>query len=175
MPKTKKRGDVHMACKEDGTKLHRVKAIKFYSTRGEFACLSNFSRHPVEIDGRRYPTTEHYYQSQKAVKAEDRDHIASASTPTYAKKLGRECEARPDWDAVKEDVMRKALREKFGQNYRARLTLLSTGDAVLIERSPKDAYWGDGPDGNGLNRLGHLLVETRKLFEELDYELANRI
>ena len=41
-------------------------AIKFYSTSEEtYGCFSNFSRHPVQIDGTTWPTTEHYYQAMK--------------------------------------------------------------------------------------------------------------
>jgi N-glycosidase YbiA len=39
--------------------------------------------------------------------------------------------------------------------------LLDTGDAVLVERTAHDAYWGDGGDGSGQNRLGALLMRLR--------------
>ena len=39
--------------------------IKFWRTRDEYGFLSNFSKHPVTIDGKRWPTTEHYYQAMK--------------------------------------------------------------------------------------------------------------
>ena len=34
-------------------------------------------------------------------------------------------------------------------------------DALLIEHRARDAYWGDGGDGHGLNRLGALLMRVR--------------
>ena len=40
--------------------------------------------------------------------------------------------------------------------------LLGTGDAVLVEHTEKDSYWGDGGDGSGKNRLGHLLTALRE-------------
>jgi exodeoxyribonuclease III len=40
-------------------------------------------------------------------------------------------------------------------------TLLDTRDAVLIEDSPYDDYWGTGPDGQGLNWAGRVLMDIR--------------
>ena len=58
---------------------------------------------------------------------------------------------RPDWEQVKDDVMRKAVLRKFELNPEIRDVLLSTGDEELVEKSPRDYYWGCGADGNGLN------------------------
>ena len=38
-----------------------------------------------------------------------------------------------------------------------RAILLGTGDALLVEHTSNDSYWGDGGDGSGQNRLGRLL------------------
>jgi hypothetical protein len=38
-------------------------AIKFYSASDAlYGCFSNFSNHAVFINGKEYPTTEHYFQ-----------------------------------------------------------------------------------------------------------------
>ncbi len=68
---------------------------------------------------------------------------------------------RADWESVKEDVMRRALRAKFTAHPELRDLLLGTGDADLVENAPGDYYWGVGKDGSGKNRLGALLVELR--------------
>jgi hypothetical protein len=39
--------------------------------------------------------------------------------------------------------------------------LLGTGEAVLVEHTANDSYWGDGGDGSGKNRLGALLMQVR--------------
>ncbi len=40
--------------------------ILFYSVReSPYGCFSNFSPHPFEFDGKRWPTSEHYFQAQK--------------------------------------------------------------------------------------------------------------
>ncbi len=77
--------------------------------------------------------------------------------------LGRELAplCRADWAAVKESVMLEGLRAKFAQHNSLRAELLATGDALIVEHSPKDKYWGDGGNGTGANRLGILLMLVR--------------
>ena len=62
--------------------------------------------------------------------------------------------------------MREALRAKFTQHAALRELLLATGDALLVEHTKNDAYWGDGGDGTGLNRLGKLLMVLRHDLQE---------
>lgn len=69
---------------------------------------------------------------------------------------------RSDWEHVKDTVMRDGLMAKFSQNETLKQMLLDTGDAELVEKSPRDAYWGVGKDGRGRNRLGELLMEVRE-------------
>jgi hypothetical protein len=68
---------------------------------------------------------------------------------------------RPDWESVKDGIMRDALRAKFTQHETLRDLLLATGDAKIVEHKARDRYWADGGDGSGLNRLGQLLMEVR--------------
>lgn len=137
--------------------------IQFYETRGEYGCFSNFSKHPIQLDGTTWPTTEHYFQAMKFAGTEHEEMVRNASTATVAAKMGRE-RSRPlrkDWEEVKEQVMMKALRAKFTQHASARNTLLSTGNARLVEHTNKDSYWADGGNGSGKNRLGELLMQLR--------------
>lgn len=73
----------------------------------------------------------------------------------------KDIQPRSDWHQVNIDVMRKALRAKFEQNPRLLKMLKDTGDAVIIEASPRDWFWGEGKDGKGQNMLGKLLMELR--------------
>ena len=57
--------------------------------------------------------------------------------------------------------MEVALNAMFAQHHCLRQRLLRTGAANLVERTKKDKYWGDGGNGRGLNRLGHLLMRVR--------------
>lgn len=39
--------------------------IRFYRTSDPYGCLSNFAAYPIELDGKAWPTSEHYFQAQK--------------------------------------------------------------------------------------------------------------
>lgn len=62
---------------------------------------------------------------------------------------------------MKDEVMLKAIRAKVEQHSEVKEILLSTGNAILVERTEKDNYWGDGGDGSGKNRLGKILMKVR--------------
>ncbi len=81
-----------------------------------------------------------------------------------AARLGRsrKLPLRKDWESVKVQVMREALRAKFTQHEDLQELLLSTGDAKLVEHTANDHYWGDGGNGRGDNMLGRLLMQLRK-------------
>lgn len=53
-------------------------SIKFYSTKGSHGCSSNFSAHAIDVDGRRWPTSEHYFQAQKFADAGRQEAIRRA-------------------------------------------------------------------------------------------------
>ncbi len=57
--------------------------------------------------------------------------------------------------------MLRAVRAKFAQHADLAALLLSTGDALIVERSRRDHYWGDGGDGTGANKLGQILMQLR--------------
>ena len=137
--------------------------IAFYGQKNEYAWLSNFSPHAFSLDGLLWPTVEHYFQAAKFPSADHAERIRRAKTPKDAKALGRSRVAtlRPDWEAVKEDVMRRALSAKFEAHAELRALLVATAEHDLVENSPGDHYWGCGKSGTGRNRLGHLLMELR--------------
>lgn len=137
--------------------------VDFYSIHQPYGELSNFSPHRIFLKGKTWPTNEHYFQAQKFAGSEYEEHIRLLPTPSKAARAGRDRHKplRPDWEAVKEDVMLDALRAKFTQHPGLRSLLLGTGAAELVEHTANDAYWGDGGDGRGLNRLGVLLMRVR--------------
>ncbi|MBL8299906.1 MAG: NADAR family protein [Rhodanobacteraceae bacterium] len=137
--------------------------INFYRTSDDFGEFSNFSAHPIKLDGVRWPTSEHYFQAQKFHDAAYRERIRNTHSPMEAANLGRDRrqKLRGDWESVKVEVMRKALRAKFTQHDELTALLLSTGDATLVEHTTNDSYWGDGGDGRGRNMLGQLLMQLR--------------
>jgi ribA/ribD-fused uncharacterized protein len=120
--------------------------IEFYSTGEAFGEFSNFAAYPITLDGKRWPTTEHYFQAQKFKEPEHQEAIRKVASPMIAARMGRnrKKKLRADWESVKVGVMREALMAKFTQYEELRRLLLSTGDAKLVEHTERDSYWGFG-------------------------------
>ncbi|MED1785240.1 NADAR family protein [Brevibacillus fortis] len=111
--------------------------IHFYEPDKPYGSLSNFSRHPIELEGKIWPTTEHYFQAKRC-----------------------------SGTIHEEEIMRKALQAKIEQYPVIREILLSTGDATLIECTEDDAIrMGDSESGDQ-NNLGKLWMEVRESLEE---------
>ncbi len=161
-----------MSIPEDGRILY------FARDRAAFGFLSHFFPAEIALDGLTWRTVEHYYQAQKSDDPAYRDAIRSAVSPGMAKRLAAPPAAprrisaqswfrkrgllpRDDWHLVKLDIMRRADRAKFTQHDRLTSLLLDTGDAELVEDSPFEAFWGTGPDGQGENWAGRILMEIR--------------
>jgi ribA/ribD-fused uncharacterized protein len=137
-------------------------AIYFYSNRDRpYGCFSNFSPHGFELDGVWWPTSEHYFQAQKFAGTPHADQIRQVKTPKDAARIGRDRyrPLRPDWEQVKDDIMRQGVLRKFETHADIREVLLATGDELIVENSPIDYYWGCGADGSGKNLLGHILYQ----------------
>ncbi len=137
--------------------------IYFYSQTDRYAELSNFAPFGVALDDVWWPTVEHYFQAQKFLDADYRDRIRRARKPKDAKSLGRtrKIPLRDDWEQVKDDIMYRAVRKKFETHDELRQLLQRTGNETLVENAPMDGYWGCGPDGKGLNKLGLILMRVR--------------
>jgi ribA/ribD-fused uncharacterized protein len=138
--------------------------INFYRVSDDYGCFSNFAPYPIQVDGKQWPTSEHYFQAQKFEDLEHQETIKKAKSPMIAARMGRDRKKplRPGWEAIKIAVMRKAVRAKFTQHEDIREILLSTGDAPIVEHTDNDSYWGDGGDGSGKNILGRILMEIRE-------------
>jgi hypothetical protein len=138
--------------------------INFYRTGDEYGSLSNFAPYPIEVDGKVWPTVEHYFQAQKFAGTEHEEAMRREPSPMVVSRMGRDRKKplRPDWEAVKDDLMRKAVFAKFSQHADLRAQLLDTGEAKIVEHTSNDSYWGDGGDGTGKNMLGVVLMEIRE-------------
>ncbi len=143
-------------------------AIEFYSKTTAYQELSNFSPHGIEMDGNWYPTIEHYFQAMKFPGNEYAEKIRLAAKPAVAKQLGRSRKVplRSDWEEVKIDIMRAAVRQKFRTHAELTQLLIDTGDEELIEAAPMDYFWGRGKGGSGQNWLGKILMEVRSELRE---------
>ena len=148
------------------TKPGKKDEIKFYNRDEPYYEFTNFYYAPIEIDGKRWPTTEHYFQAQKFVGTPYVEKIRLLPSAREAFQISRNPTVsywrRTDWDAAKDDVMYRALCCKFLQHDTLRKSLLGTGRKTLIEHTSNDSYWGDGGDGRGQNKLGRLLMRVRE-------------
>lgn len=112
-------------------------------------CLSQWFVSPFTVDGRRYPTAEHWMMAGKARLFEDAaalEQIFTTDSPNAAKKIGRRVKGFDGaaWDAAKFDLVVEGNRHKFGQNPAMAAFLKGTGDKIIVEASPYDRIWGVG-------------------------------
>lgn len=144
--------------------------IKFYHSFEPYFDFTNFADYPIRLDGKLWPTTEHYFQAQKFVGTPYEEAIRRQPSARGAFDMSRNPSVshwrRGDWNQVKTDIMLKCLRAKFTQYKRLRKLLLDTGDRKLVEHTSNDSYWGDGGDGSGQNKLGRLLMQVRKELQD---------
>jgi ribA/ribD-fused uncharacterized protein len=142
--------------------------------------FSNMSEHPIDIDGAKYATVEHYVQAMKAKEFEDDEvfnKIIKAKTAKAAKAAGNNVKGvvTEVWDSKKDEIMDKATRAKFVQHPELRKQLQESGDKVIGYADPRDTYWGIGTSRDmdksnipskwrGLNKLGGMLMTLRSTF-----------
>ena len=103
--------------------------IRFYRVDDDYGIFSNFSNHPIEVDGIIWKTSEHYFQAQKFHDEKTRLKVINAASPGEAAKIGRDRNniLRNEWEQIKDDVMRKAVLAKVMQHEDVRKLLISTG------------------------------------------------
>lgn len=134
---------------------------------GEYRFLSNFHPSPVTYEKVQYTTIEHAYQAAKTLDEGERFEIANTTTPGKAKRLGAKCKVRPDWRSINMNLMQYLINQKFVVGSKLAESLLSTGDAELIEGNDwGDTFWGIC-DGKGENHLGKMLMKRREMLKLL--------
>jgi len=140
-----------------------MEVINFYYGNNPYGNFSNFFMYAITLNGKRWPTSEHYFQGQKFKTPQYQNKIRSVGSPMKAALLGRSRKEplRRDWERVKDNIMRDAARAKPSQKSDLKEKLLGTGDALLVEHTVNDRYWCDGGDGSGKNMLGKILMEIR--------------
>ena len=119
--------------------------------------------YPFLLDNKMWLTSEHYFQAMKFIYYPSiMNQIQNASSAREAFDIAQlnSKNVRQDWQTIKDSVMLKALYAKFTTHSVLRASLKSTGNALLVEDSKIDSYWGRG-NGTGQNKLGKLLMEVR--------------
>lgn len=131
---------------------------------GKYRFLSNFYNAPVMYEGQMYKNNEAAFQAAKVLDKDERKKFLNLD-PSSAKRLGRHVELRADWEDVKTQVMKDIVLDKFTRNDDLKAKLLATGDEYLEEGNTwGDRIWGR-VNGIGENRLGEILMETRKMLK----------
>lgn len=137
--------------------------IGFYPR--EFYVFDNFAAFQVDYRGRRWPTSEHAYQASHFFEtAPDlADEIFSARSAHDAYKIAKanSDKAPENWSDIKVGVMYDICRCKALQNPYVLQKLAASGDLDIVEDSPKDDFWGWGPDRLGRNELGKIWMRLR--------------
>ena len=144
--------------------------------------LSNHHPCTFNIDGTTYKSVEQYYMFKKATLFGDEiaaQKILKSADPAVAKSVGRKINNfdQDVWHHSRDGFMRTAIHAKFTQNSELCEFLQNTGDAILVEASPYDNYWGAGhsfadsqlwdpSQWKGSNMLGTLLSELREIIKQ---------
>jgi ribA/ribD-fused uncharacterized protein len=152
------------------------------ASKGEYRNFSNDSEHPIEVDGEKFPTVEHYFQAMKAKEFDDQEiykKIVSSKTPKAAKAAGKKVKnfVTEVWDAKREAVMEKGVKAKFVQHPELRKQLLETKDKIIGKADARNTFWGIGTGMSsdkakvpskwrGQNKLGKLLMEIRQTLKD---------
>jgi ribA/ribD-fused uncharacterized protein len=121
------------------------------------------------VEGKQAEDKASILSSDTVLVPQIQEEIRQIASPMDAALEGRNRQnpLRPDWEEIKDEVMLQVLRMKFSQNPEIAKELLATGDAILIEHTQNDAYWADGGDGSGKNKLGLLLMQVREELKNL--------
>ena len=121
-----------------------MKEIRFYEAENPYGYFSNFALYPLVLNGKIWPTSEHYYQAQKVAGTAWEEKIRLCATPQEAFDMTRlpEFPERADWVNVKDDAMYDAVYAKFTQHADLRRKLLDSGEAVLDRRFARGLLLG---------------------------------
>ena len=114
--------------------------------------LSQWHKADFVVEGRRFNCAEQYMMYSKALLFGDADtaqQILATRSSATQKKLGRAVAGFDDgvWRFFRAGIVFTGNLHKFQQNPELARELLQTGDALLVEASPKDRIWGCRPRG----------------------------
>ena len=134
-----------------------------FITDPDYRWMSNFYSAPIMwCEGLHFPTVEHGFHYFKTNDVKWQTRILFAKTPGEAKRLGKLCPLREDWEDVKVTVMKELVTKKFEQHPDLTKKLLETGKRLIQEDAFWDSFWGIGRDGKGKNVMGKILSYIRR-------------
>ena len=161
----------------DTRKLHEKENKDKIAFHGKLSPLSNFYRCNFEVRGKRYTSSEQFYQSERARKHHDYDlagRIRAEDNPYEIKRLAKDIffdKANKEAE-IKTNlhIMEEGLMAKFSVPVLKDI-LSRTGNKIIYEASRFDKFWGTGiglyhrqclsQEPMGENQMGKLLVYVR--------------
>lgn len=138
--------------------------IKFYRSTGKHGFLSNLYPCELFFEEIKFGSSEHAYQYGKAKDPRIKEYIRAAPSPAVACIVGHGLfpwMVVLGWNNMRVDRMEEVLFQKFCQNKDLAEKLMATRNAILVETSKTDGFWGTGRKGKGRNMLGTLLMDLR--------------
>lgn len=151
--------------------------------KGSYRTFSNMAEYPIQIEDKRYPTVEHYFQAMKAQEFNDKDMLQKImETPSAkaVKALGKKVKnfVKEKWDSERLDIMKRAVRAKFVQHPELQKQLVETEHKKIGDADARDLYWGIGTSENtdksrnpekwkGQNQLGKIMMSLRDEFRDV--------
>ena len=149
-------------------------SIEFYKEFGPLGYLASYSNHGFYKDNIYYKTVEHYYQANKFSDINIKNRIINAKTPKEASTIGRDRTLKriDNFKKIKLQVMYDGVLEKFRQNTDIRNKLIETRNKEIKEMTVKENFWGVGPNLDGENHFGKILMKVRT---DLKNELLSKI
>jgi N-glycosidase YbiA len=158
-----------LALNDTGLPYAEGEPVYFNATKlNEYKELDNRFPSPFTLDGKAWPTVEHYYQASKfPTLPEYQEEIRLLPTATAAAKAGKTKDPakpiRADWKQQREGLLRKAIFAKFDQNQALKQKLLETYPRPIVFADGNDSFWGYGRTKMGQNKLGTILMEYRSM------------
>lgn len=148
---------------------NNVKVVNLWGTWEKYKDskfpFSNLQRVEIEFAGNKYPSVENYVQAVRIPNEEVKLELTTMD-PFEATKLNRTHTKSDDaWEYIKDDVMREGLEQKFRRFPYNKQLYASKDDELVYWNYWHDTHWGRcycrKCDGDGLNRLGELIMEIR--------------
>lgn len=148
------------------------KSLNIWFSTGENAQLSNLAYRPFTLDGKKYESVEHYYQTNKTGSFNERVYNNPRWAKGGVKIQGGKVKTDNGYNIT---LMKEGITLSFEQNPEALQTLLATGDRPLTHRQDT-GIWG--------RKFPELLMEVREELANsqnevssgvLDYEQAKQL
>ena len=165
------------ACATQTDYLHKMAFIghkKVQLFRGPKEPLSAFFHHPLRWRNRTYISAEQAYQFAKLMHHKapviTQRKMLRCKTSHACKQLAYKFigTSNASWDSIKYEVMEEICVAKYHQCKKFKEALGKSGDSYLLHNTETDSTWGCGSDLEGLNKMGHILMNVRQ--RQLDYD-----